>query len=184
MRGENELNHAVVRCIDDPLSHADGCGPQEKRELVLADRGSWYEDCLGHSPSGKSLTRAVTLPILALGGASLFMAAQFESAPRSVAGLTPIVARVSGGIETSRDRLLSWLTEIDVRYPGLRAPVLVEQCHARATCLSIIPTSCCRGMGACWEAQPPPTDISRPSLSTAARGKAQTGSLHLPPTLR
>lgn len=56
---------------------------------------------------GKSLTRGVTLPVLALGGASLFMAAQFESAIGRIAGLTPIVDQVSGGIDTIRERLLA-----------------------------------------------------------------------------
>ena len=56
---------------------------------------------------GKALTRAVTLPILAVGGASLFMAAQFESALGRIEGLTPIVDQIGGGIETVRTRLLA-----------------------------------------------------------------------------
>jgi TP901 family phage tail tape measure protein len=55
---------------------------------------------------GKSLTRAVTLPVLAVGGAALFMASQFESAIGRIAGLTPIVDQVQGGIGTIRTRLL------------------------------------------------------------------------------
>lgn len=55
---------------------------------------------------GKSLTRSVTLPVLAVGGAALFMASNFESALGRIAGLAPITEQVSGGIDTIRTRLL------------------------------------------------------------------------------
>ena len=161
VRGEHGLNHAVARCIDEPLSHADGCGPQEKRELVLADRGEFVEDCLGPLTE-RDVTRAVALPILALGGA-LFMAARFELVLGRVAGLAPIVDQVSGGIETSRDRLLS-LAHRD------RCSVPRPSCHStrRAlpcpwTCFSIIHTSCCRGDGGLLggTTPTPPTSLGR-----------------------
>ena len=53
---------------------------------------------------GKSLTRAVTLPILAVGGAALFMASQFESAIGRIAGLTTVVDDIP--IDEIRQRLL------------------------------------------------------------------------------
>jgi TP901 family phage tail tape measure protein len=56
------------------------------------------------SAIGKSLTRAVTLPILAVGGAALFMASQFESAIGRIAGLTTVVDDIP--IEDIRQRLL------------------------------------------------------------------------------
>ena len=53
-----------------------------------------------------SLIRGVTLPILGLGGASLAVASQFESAMGRVAGLTPILDTTGKSITQISDELL------------------------------------------------------------------------------
>jgi len=58
------------------------------------------------SAIGSAMTRTLTLPILAVGGASLFMAAEFESSIGRIAGLTPIVEDSGQSIESIRQRLL------------------------------------------------------------------------------
>lgn len=51
------------------------------------------------APIGSALTRSLTLPILAVGGASAFMATQFAQSMGRVAGLTPILDTTGKSIE-------------------------------------------------------------------------------------
>lgn len=55
---------------------------------------------------GSALTRSVTLPLLAIGGASVAMAVQFQSALGRIAGLTPILDQTGKSIQDIGQELL------------------------------------------------------------------------------
>lgn len=59
------------------------------------------------SSIGKTLTRGLTLPLLALGGLATKMAIDFESALARVAALTPLTDELGGGIDAVREKILS-----------------------------------------------------------------------------
>lgn len=56
---------------------------------------------------GSALTRSLTLPLLAIGGASIALASRFENLLARIAGLTPITAQFENGIEGVRQELLA-----------------------------------------------------------------------------
>ena len=73
---------------------------------VAQAQGSLATFQSGAGRLGTTLTRSLTLPLVALGGASVMLAMDFQAAMARVEGLTPIVDQVQGGIESLTESIL------------------------------------------------------------------------------